>query len=477
LEARSLTNVALKAFLETNLHREFTNWPAQMWDFEMLTFAAFYYHPSLDVARAQWHVAQAGVKTAGGRPNPTLTVTPGYSANPAAGVSPWFPAVNFDLPIETAGKRGKRVSVAQHLSESARLNVATAAWSVRSNLRSSLLDSAAAHQRSMLLQGQVSAQEQIVRLLEQQADAGAIARSQLAVSRIALQRARLDLAGVASQMAEARAHMAEAVGIPLKALDEAELAFDPLKDFVSPSDLTSADLRRAALTSRTDILGALAEYAAAESALQLEIAKQYPDVHLNPGYQFDQGENKWSLGISVDLPVLNQNQGPIAEAEARREEAAARFNELQSKVLAEIERATEVFRVSERNAGTLQSLAELQTKQRESVEAQLKAGAADRNDFLNTQIESSAAALAGLDAQVKLQQSLGALEDAVQRPLTGDILSAEQSPTDKEHKKCNELQTNQPVGRVSPLRAAFQQSCPGAHGVTRPTRLSPRRCV
>src|SRR5204862_2361235 len=99
---------------------------------------------------------------------------------------------------------------------------------------------------------------------------------------------------------------------------------------------------------------------AAEAAFQTEIAKQSPDVHVNPGYEYDQGDNKWSLGVSVELPILNQNQGPIAEARARREEAAARFNALQSKVLADIERAVEVFHVSEENADTLKSLAEVQ---------------------------------------------------------------------------------------------------------------------
>src|SRR5262245_25079951 len=78
LESRSLTNVAVKLILEKNLHRSFDNWPAVDWDIDMLTLAAFHYHPSLEVARAQWAVAQGGEKTAGQRPNPTLTVTPTY---------------------------------------------------------------------------------------------------------------------------------------------------------------------------------------------------------------------------------------------------------------------------------------------------------------------------------------------------------------------------------------------------------------
>ena len=39
----------------------------------MLTLAAFYYHPSLDVARADWREAAGGIVTAAERPNPTVT--------------------------------------------------------------------------------------------------------------------------------------------------------------------------------------------------------------------------------------------------------------------------------------------------------------------------------------------------------------------------------------------------------------------
>jgi outer membrane protein TolC len=181
--------------------------------------------------------------------------------------------------------------------------------------------------------------------------------------------------------------------------------------------LTSVQIRRVALQSRSDILGALAEYAASQSALQLEIAKQYPDVHLAPGYEFDQGDSKWSLGLTVELPVLSQNQGPIAEAKARRQEAAARFNALQSKVLADIDRAVAVFRATENSSASLRSLAEAQAKRKTSVEAQFKAGAAERLDLLNTQLESATTELVQLDGQLKLHQAAGALEDAVQRPL------------------------------------------------------------
>ena len=42
LQNRSLTNSDLRLFLERNLHRELTPWPAEHWDFDLLMLAAFY---------------------------------------------------------------------------------------------------------------------------------------------------------------------------------------------------------------------------------------------------------------------------------------------------------------------------------------------------------------------------------------------------------------------------------------------------
>src|SRR5207244_7786011 len=109
--------------------------------------------------------------------------------------------------------------------------------------------------------------------------------------------------------------LAEALGVSLAALNGVELNFEEFKR--SLDAVPDATIRRQALLNRADIRAGLAEYAASQSALQLEIARQYPNIHLNPRYQLDQTDNKWTLGLTVELPVLNRNQGPIAEAEAR----------------------------------------------------------------------------------------------------------------------------------------------------------------
>ncbi len=172
----------------------------------------------------------------------------------------------------------------------------------------------------------------------------------------------------------------------------------------------------------------MSEYEAAQSALQLEIAKQYPDIHLGPGYAWDQGDNEWSLGFSVQLPVFNRNKGPIEEAKAHREESAAQFSALQARVIGEID---------SKSAGYTEALKKLQvvdlllSTQRKQMQAMLKMfdyGEADRLALKEAHLESSSAELSRLEAFILVQQSLGQLEDAIQHPLN----SLEPFPTSPE---------------------------------------------
>jgi outer membrane protein, heavy metal efflux system len=412
-DARTLRDVGLKAFLETN--HITGEWPRTEWNLETLTLAALYFHPDLDVARAQLAGAKARKVTAGERPNPTVSVSPAYDITTTT-PSPWIVTPSLDIPIETAGKRGYRIAQAAHLSDAARLNLAATAWQVRSRVRKSLLSLEAASETESLLKTQQVLQAENVRLLQGQLEAGAISVFEVTQARLATDNARLALRDVEQQAAEARGQLAEGIGIPIHALEGLELSFAGLDKL--PAEVPTGEARRQALLNRADILGALSEYAASQSALQLEIAKQYPDVHLSPGYEFDQGDNKWSLGLSVTLPVVNRNQGTIAEAEARRTESAATFNALQARVLAEIDRALAGYGAALAKQVDAALLLSDQEKQERVLRARLAAGDVLRGELLGAQIELVTARLTQLDAQIKARQALGALEDAVQSPLS-----------------------------------------------------------
>lgn len=411
LESRSLTDAGLRAFIETNRPGTTAQWPLATWDFTNLTLAAFYYHPDLDVARAQWATSTAARKTAAERPNPTLSFTPTYDST----TQPWWIFTStLDVPIETAGKRGYRMAQAKQLSVAARLNLASVAWQVRSRVRKSLVDLSAAQESQRLVKDQQALQSETVKLLEAQLAAGAVSGNEVGQARIAANTSRLALHDAERQELEARAALAAALGIPLSALADIRISFEEIKTAAMALEVSTA--RRQAVLHRADVLEALAEYAASQSALQLEIAKQYPDIHLNPGYELDQADNKWSLGATVTLPVLNQNQGAIAEAKGKREEAAAKFVSLQTRVLAEVDRAVAGYRAALSKLATVETLKAEVEKRQKSLQAMFAAGEIPKLDLIAARQELAANAVARLDAQAKAQAALGDLEDALQSP-------------------------------------------------------------
>ncbi|HZM01790.1 MAG TPA: TolC family protein [Candidatus Saccharimonadales bacterium] len=419
LDNRSLTNTALKVFLERNLHRNFAQWPAPSWDFDMLVLTAFYYEPSLSVARAEWSVARGGIETAAGRLNPTVSMTGGYDTGIAGNFSPWMPAIVFDLPLETAGKRKKRMEQALHLSDAARWNIATVAWQVRGEVRANLLELYTARETQALAAAQAAAQADAVRLLEGQAKAGSVSAFEASQTRMALDRARLTEQQARGAEATARAALAVAMGVPSSALKDISFDFAALRNY--PKTLTLRAARQQAVLHRPDILAALSEYEASQDTLRLEIARQYPDVHLNPGYlwnQGNQGDSEWQLGLSVELPVFNRNQGPVAEAQARRISAAARFRALQAKVLGEVDLALAGYQSALQESAVVQTFSETLRDRLDSVLAQQKAGEADPLTVANARVEFYAGAAFRLETNVKISRLFGQLEDAVQNPLT-----------------------------------------------------------
>src|SRR5439155_17054455 len=121
--------------------------------------------------------------------------------------------------------RGRRLARAEQLSTAARLNILSTAWQVRSNLRLSLVDLTASQQREAALEAQLKSGESILRLMEQRLAAGAAAATELFPARVTVLRSRSDLIDLKRQIADARSRLAESLGVPLKALEGAQLAF------------------------------------------------------------------------------------------------------------------------------------------------------------------------------------------------------------------------------------------------------------
>ena len=413
LDARSLNDPGLARVAA--VMRVSPSWPPETWDLQALTIAGLYFHPDLAVARASWAVARAGRVSAGERVNPNLTAGPGFnSSTPAHTVTPWILNFDLDFTIETAGKRRLRIDAAARLAESARYQVADAAWRLRANVRQSLVDLFASTEAATLLDRQRALQVANLALFQRQLDAGEISAFQLSQVRLQLDTLRLATADALRQQQEARARLATAVGLPLSALEGTRVSLDLFQR--APGDLPEAAARRQALVNRADVLSALAAYDGSQSALQLEVARQYPDLHLGPGYQMDQNNNKWSLLFPLAVPVFNRNQGRIAEAEARRVLAAAQVEAVQARAIGAVDRALATYRAALAKMDLADQLVQELQRSAETARQQFEAGAISQLDLGVVQLDLDVRDVARLEALVQAQRALGDVEDAMQTP-------------------------------------------------------------
>jgi outer membrane protein TolC len=414
LGSRSLDDPGLRTWIEHADGFAPSSWPLSAWDLNSLTLAAYYFNPQMDIARANAAVADAAIKTAAMKPNPSVGTSAGYET---AAESPYLLGFNFSLPIETAGKRGYRIAEATHLSEASRLQIAETAWAVRSQVRAALIDVVYARETAAALQEQEALQSKYVELLEARFKAGEIPLPEITTAHIDLTNLRQTLRAAEGQVETARASLAAAIGIPLSGLTGKVVIWPIADEPPAPGALPSQAVRAEAIANRLDVQCALDQYEAAQSSLQLEAARQYPDIDLGPGYAYEEGAHLISLQLGTVLPLRNHNEGPIAQAEAQRKAAGAQLLATQTVVIAQTDKALAEYKAAYAALEEARTSVGQTGAQRRTAEAWSKSGETDQLATLSAGIQVGVAERARLDALHQAQLALGSLEDALERPI------------------------------------------------------------
>jgi outer membrane protein TolC len=184
------------------------------------------------------------------------------------------------------------------------------------------------------------------------------------------------------------------------------------------SDNEPVNINTVALLNRLDIRIALERYAAAEAKLKLEIAKQYPDIVISPGYAFEFGDNVWSLGLSGLMTLLNKNKIGIAEATQLREVEAAQFDGLQTKIIAETNIANAELTQAKQSLTNKKNLLAQQQTYTQRMIHKFTAGEIDRLELAFVKLEEITAEKNVAEADFQLTSALNQLENTLQKPLT-----------------------------------------------------------
>lgn len=398
-------------------------WDGSTWDRLTLFAAADQFNPSIATTRAHLRSAEASARAARAGPSITLTLTAEYARN-ASESSPWLYGATSDVPLDVGARRAARVSAAEFTSISARYDYAEAVWTVRMALRRALAERFLTAREVQIGEELETVRTRQLTALQARFDAGETARADL-------ERVRAEAAGDARRLTDAQARMtaahialADALGVPLSSVAQMPLTwagFDapPLTD---PS-LVEA-MRTEALLSRSDVLRAVAAYDQSETDLHGEVARQWPEVHVGPGYTWERGLVKLPFSIGLVLPPLDLNRNAIAAADARRAEVGLRLEAVIASAQSAIDAALAERFAAEQGLTRVREF-ELRAARRaaEQADNELAQGAIDRVDWAAAQVGYRLSKLSEVDALRRLHAANTGLEDGLRRPLEGPELA------------------------------------------------------
>jgi outer membrane protein, heavy metal efflux system len=387
------------------------------WTLDQLTVAAWALRPDVSVARSEVEAAKADIRVQGLRPNPTLSLGPERVVSGTPGVSPWVLATALTFPLETGGKRGIRRDRAAANERVAEWQLGQVLWTARSELRNALFAREFATEIISLDEREASLRTDYLDWIDTRIKFGAGTTQDRFVASQALAEVQSRRGYDEAAFAGAAADLAAAVGLRPEAFAAIAPAYPPLGEIpeVALTDLAAA--RDLALVNRVDIRRALAEYEIAEQDLKAAIAKQYPDIGIGPGYLFDQGDHKITLTLDLPVPLFDNGGAAIDAAIAGRKVAAAKFDTVQAKALAEIDASFARYRANLKALAAATDAEAESRKTQESASKILEAGGTDRGVVLTAEIDLITRQKNTLDAKRAVVDSLHALEDAIERPI------------------------------------------------------------
>lgn len=258
--------------------------------------------------------------------NPRLAAEGRRLAVPQPGVStsvdPLFGlGVTLDGLVEVSGAGAGRLAEAEQRLALARVELSVATARAASRAWRAWIDLEVASRQRASAEEAVALQERLSEATHQRSSAGAAAGPDLAVVALELATARAQREEAGWAQAAAELELRSALDLPLhEAVPPATgLGFPP-----APRD--EAELLARAVERRAELAAVEARLkvlAAAEGRLGLEA---FPRVGMLAGYDGAPASGSYGfLGLSVELPVAQRNQGPLAvvrtQAETERERA------------------------------------------------------------------------------------------------------------------------------------------------------------
>lgn len=296
---------------------------------------AIVFNADLRVARLRAGVAHATARNAGLWEDPTLGVD--LERILQSTPQPWRAVAGLGITIPISGRLRAEKSSASAVHAVELAKIAQLEWSTRVAVRRAWCQWNASQSQLTATTDFLSRTDQVIAIVDTMEEFGEMARSEARLFRIERATKASELTLLKARALDAELRLRQLMGVspqaPLLLVADRGPATTPTDDARS-QDPHPLQQRCPAL------IVAMAEYDAAEAVLEMQIRKQWPDLHIGPGFGREDGDDRLVLGLSLPVPLFNANRQAIAEASAQRDAARASAEAALEQTVARIHAAT-----------------------------------------------------------------------------------------------------------------------------------------
>jgi cobalt-zinc-cadmium efflux system outer membrane protein len=272
--------------------------------------------PELAAQRLQIGIAKADSRTAAAFPNPTVS----YSSKPSE--KQW----SIEQPLPIFGQRRLRMENARKGETAARANVEVAVATTLNDAATAFIDSL--NGAGNIVRGQI--------------EAGA--RSRYDGARLNLQQAQMamQVSQAQSDWQDAASHAAALAALP----QWAPRATGSLQAVPVGQLLNEPELWEAARQRLPALVAAQAELDQLRHKIELERREALPTPSVSVARVRDRMDGNYNqIGVSVELPLFDRREGPIARAQVEAEQAQLRYDAALIQARTELQRAVKQLKL------------------------------------------------------------------------------------------------------------------------------------
>jgi outer membrane protein, heavy metal efflux system len=370
--------------------------------------------------------AQGLLRQAGIRPAPTVEVE-GTTGRPLGTVGEEAFTVGYFKPIETGGKRDKRVQVAQNSVDLAQAEIAERSRQLAFDIRTRYVDAAAELEKLRLLNRALETNQEYFRLTRARVDRGDAAPLEADLFATELSRSEAQQMMSSGRSESSLSDLKQTVGFSTTDLLMITADLD-----IPSINMSLAQLIERAKAARPDLRSSVILEAQGQAEVALAEAEGRPDLTLSARYsrihsRFDalgltpQGtttplrdlDNVLTFGVSIPFFTRKQNLGNIEAARSRLAAAQLRREHLENTVALEVESAFKRWTAATRALGILRTGVVNRSQQTLQVIRQAyNLGQLRMFDVLNEQRRALDTQLTFVDAQAEAAKAFAELERA-----------------------------------------------------------------